>query len=433
MGYKRNVSSNIINQIIKISFGFLISILIARALGPEKQGYIAYILLVLGIIASYAPLGINNATVYFQKRDGISEQNLFQTNTTYLFLNFLIITIILLILYSFKLFMSDYPVFYLFGAIIYIFSSYLVSNHNLFFLGNENIVESNKYAIQAFFTKAVIITLLYILAYLNAYTYFAITVLALLLNAILLNRKLSFTFHFQMDWKLLKQEFSYGLIVYFSSLFIFLNYRIDQILIKYMKGNADLGVYTIAVTLAELLFVIPTGISSALTARLVNCKDELIKRKTTSQTIKFSFYVCMVLCFVGMAGSFLVPYVYGAAYKKAILSTIILLVGIIFASLGRVSFPYFFASGKAFFHLVITFITLLLNLGLNFVFIPKYGIHGAALASSISYCIYGIYYIVLFVVKEKFTFRDFFCFEKNEIKQFISIIKNYHPRSNNDN
>ncbi|MCD8479581.1 MAG: oligosaccharide flippase family protein, partial [Candidatus Cloacimonetes bacterium] len=63
----------------------------------------------------------------------------------------------------------------------------------------------------------------------------------------------------------LKAEMSYGLVAWSAALFAFLHFRVDQIMIKQYLGSADLGVYTIAVTIAELLFLLPLSINTALT------------------------------------------------------------------------------------------------------------------------------------------------------------------------
>ena len=52
MSYKKNIASNFITQIIGLILGFVTSILIARALGPEGKGYLAYFLLIIGLINS---------------------------------------------------------------------------------------------------------------------------------------------------------------------------------------------------------------------------------------------------------------------------------------------------------------------------------------------------------------------------------------------
>ncbi len=432
MGYVKNISSNVVNQVLKIIIGFLVSILIARALGPENQGYISYVLLIFGIIGSYGHFGINNATVYFHKKSQYSEEQIYRTNTSYLLLNFIIISIIVLTLRHYNLFLKEYSQFYIYGGLIFIFCSYLLNNHNLFFLGNENIIESNKYSLQAFFFKSIFIILFFVTHLLNKPSYFVISVLAVFLNMVLLHRKFEHKLSFQINKSLLKEEFKYGLIVYFSSLFVFLHYRVDQIFIKYMKGNAELGVYTIAVTLAELLFIIPTSVTLALTSKLINCQETIKKHIITTQTIKFTFYICLVLCVCGMFGALLIPYIYGIAYKKAIVTTMILLTGIIFASVGRISFPYFFSEGKAFFHLIITFITLSINIILNLVLIPHYSLYGAAFASSISYFIYGLYYVFLFVKREHFTLKEMFYISKEDIQIAKGLVYTRIPRRKND-
>ncbi|MCS4483815.1 polysaccharide biosynthesis C-terminal domain-containing protein [Clostridium botulinum] len=117
-------------------------------------------------------------------------------------------------------------------------------------------------------------------------------------------------------------------------------------------------------------------------------------------TVKYTFYICLFIGILGIMMTPLIPYVYGKEFASAKSSTIILFIGIIFASIGKVSSSYFQSEGAPIIHMVITLITFLANLLLNALFIPKWGIDGAAAASTISYILYGLVY-VMFLNRKK--------------------------------
>ncbi len=419
MGYKQNISSNLINQVIKIAFGLFTGIITARALGPEGQGYASYIILIFTLVGTFGHLGLNNAVMYFQKRTDYSYEQVFRVNLSYLYILFAVISLGVLVLYSCGAGLGDYNIFYILGGLVFVLSFFVFVHCHSFFVGDEKIIESNRYNIYVFFLKSILITGFWILGYLSPGSFFAITVLAMALNALYLYAKLGLKFEFTHDWSLLSGEFKYGSIVFLSTLFGFLHYKADQFMIKQMLGVSELGIYTIAVTIAELMFLIPASITTALTGKLYNTTIHSQIRTITARTVKITLYVCGILSLAGLLLAHLIPFVYGQAYVRSVPATMILMLGVVFASVGRVAFPYFYTLGRPLNNIVISFGTLLINISLNFVLIPKYGIYGAAIASSISYFIYGVYYLVSFIALEGFSVRSLLVLDREDFALLI--------------
>jgi O-antigen/teichoic acid export membrane protein len=136
-----------------------------------------------------------------------------------------------------------------------------------------------------------------------------------------------------------------------------------------------------------------------------------------SQTLKFSFYICAVLALLGIPLSLLIPVFYGAAYAQAAPATMILLGGMVFASLASISPQHFFSLGKPRIHLLLSGLTLLLNTLLNLLWIPLWGISGAALASSISYLAFGLGYLAVFILREGFTLSELLALNRQDLKE----------------
>lgn len=416
MGYKANITSNLINQVIRLAVGALTGIIVARILGPTGLGYVTYIVLIFTLIGDFGHFGLNNAVMYFKKRSGYEPDHIFKVNATFLGLLFLAVSAVVLILRSTGLALGEYDYLYILGGLVFVASDLFFTCFHSWYIGDERIVESNRTIRMVFLLKSAAILILWLAGLLTPASFFSVTVLAMLLNAVLLKINLKQGFSPRIDLRLLKEEYSFGSILWLGAIFAFLHYRVDQFMIKQLLGVADLGVYSVAVSLAELMFLIPVSINSALLGKLYNTDDKDASRRVMSQTLKLSLYVCLGLALAGIPLSLLIPVVYGEAYSGAVICTMILLAGVVFASLAKVSAPYFFTLKKPVFHLVITFITLLLNASLNYVLIPVHGITGAAFASSVSYLAYGVFYVLLLMLREKFTARELFHLEPGDIR-----------------
>lgn len=433
--YKKNIASSFVIQIVKIILGFITSILIARGLGADGKGYTAYAVLIFGLLGGYGHLGINNATTYFQKKSEFKEENVYNTNISYLLVVWVMISIAVIILKRFNIFLQDYDLFFILFGLLFVLLTFLMTCVNAFYIGNEKISEANKYILISSIIYSSIIIGLYFIRVINIYTFFGLQILSPLINVVMLIKNINIKFKFQIEKELLKKEFKYGIIIYFSALFIFLNYRVDQIMIKNMLDNVQLGIYSVGVNLAELLFLVPDSVTTALLGKLYNTENLKDKKEITSTTTKYTFYISLILSLIGILLTPAIPLIYGREYYASIYVTIILFIGIIFASLGRVSYSYFFSEGRPVIHLGITFITLVINVLFNIILIPRLGINGSAFASTISYTLYGAMYIFVFTKMEGFKLRQFFLFNEYD-KQILYKLKKtkeiVYNRSNND-
>ncbi len=415
MSYKKNISLNLLTQIIRIVVAFSISIIVSRVLGTRGKGEIAYILLIFGIIANYGHFGINNATLYFHKKSKYTEEEVYSVNLTYLTIILLIDAIIILCLYKSGILLDEYNINIIFIGIGYIFAVYLQTCMKNFFIGREKMKEFNLFILFEFFLEIILVILFISLGIFNIETYFLIKAAVVFFSMLVMLNASNIRIKPKIIKNLILEEHKYGLIIYFSALFIFLNYRVDQLFIKHYLSMSDLGVYSVGVMIAELIFLIPTSVQLALDSRFYNMtKDSVERVAITKITIKYTLYLCLIIVFIGSAFTPLIPIVYGKEFAEASMITVILFWGVVFASIGKVSASYFFSQGRPQVHLVNTLITFLVNISLNIVLIPRLGIRGAAIASSIAYLVYGGSYIIYFIRKESFRLYDFFVLSKDD-------------------
>lgn len=418
MKYKKNVISNLILHVLSIGIGFVTSILIARSLGPENQGQLSYYVLIFGLIATYGHLGVNSSTSYFLKKTNFKREDITNTNISMLII-LDVLYIVAIILFRNILFSS-----YVYGLlaiwIIYttslLFSNFLIT----IYISEEKIYVYNRFLIFIQILKGVVITILYFANTLNIITISMLYAATEIIKLILLLRGLKLSYRPKVKIKVLKEELKYGIPLYFAALFIYLNYRVDQLMVKQYLGNNELGIYSISVTLAELAFIFPESISSAFEGRLYSCKEEE-RRPATMQTVKLAFYLTTIICIIGICCKPLVSILYGLEYERAGITMVILLIGIAFASIGKVVPAYFYTSGRPKIHFRVSAIVLIINLTFNLLLIPKIGINGAAIASTIGYIFYGMIYLVL-LKKEGFSIKELLYIRRDEIERLRKYV-----------
>ncbi|NOR45765.1 MAG: oligosaccharide flippase family protein, partial [Candidatus Delongbacteria bacterium] len=234
-------------------------------------------------------------------------------------------------------------------------------------------------------------------------------------------------FSFLFDLKVILEEISYGIIVYFGALFIYLNYRMDQWLIKFYLGDSNLGIYTVGVALAEMILLVPMSVINPLRARLYNLDVNSSEYRTlTAKTIKFSLYITLFISIPIYFGADLISseILYGAKYEGSVEIVKILLLGILFLTFGKVGSHYFVIKGKPWIHMATASLVLFVNVVLNIYLIPRIGIAGAAWASTISYSIFGLSYILMYIFKEKFTLSSLFVISRKEMSDIYSKATN---------
>lgn len=425
---KKNIISSVFVQTIKLLLKFIVSIVVARNLGTTVYGEVTYFFLVFGIISSYGHLGTNNAISYFVNKSDVDKSYQFSANISYLIINSIVITIILIVFSSSGLILSDLPIYLIVIGMIYVISMYFFQCTEAFLIAEERLYVSNKCVSICTFIVSMVLFLMAYLKKINGLVYIILmTVEALILFIsvyVLSGRK--YKIYFSLD--VIKKELKYGQIVFWAALFSTLNYRVDQIFIKKMCGLDELGIYSVAVSLAELIFLIPNSVNAAFYGKLLNLDLKRgDSRKLVSQIVKLCTYGTIIMGIFALICTPLISVVYGKEYNDAEGVFVVLLLGVCGASLAKVMYAYYMAIGKPIMHLLTTAMICVINVLFNLLLIPSYGMMGAAIASSFSYLCYGIMYILLYVIKEKFTFKELFFLtkeDKNYVRRLLKGIVN---------
>ena len=227
-----------------------------------------------------------------------------------------------------------------------------------------------------------------------------------------------------------KKNISYGFKSYLANMITFLNYRLDTFIIKALsKSTMAVGQYGVSVTLAEQVWVFASAISSVMFPYITSIENDEDKSKVTSLTFKIVMVVTFMAIIVLFFASNLIRFVYGEDYYGSIIPLKILLIGVFSLSLGKILANDIASRGKPELNALSNLMGLLVNVIFNILLIPRFGIAGAAMATSISYTLTSSIFLISFIKLTGLTLKELLVFNKEErvvITIFIKEVLSKH-------
>lgn len=409
-GFRRyfiNTSWMFADQILRLIAGLLVGIWVARYLGPEQFGVFSYAFAFVAIFGTIAKLGLDGIVV----RDLVHEPNkrdIYLGTAFWLKLVGAFITIGVVAfatLYTSNDHTTNLYIFIIASGIV--FQSFEVID---FYFQSKVL---SKFVSLCRMTQLLLSSLMKIYFVLTGAGLFWFVVVSLVDQATLAMslciayqyQKLgSFYRHFDlMTAKNLLKD-SWPLI--FSSLVIMIYMRIDQIMIKEMLGAKEVGIYSAAVRLGEVWYFIPMVITSSLFPAIVSAKKVSKELYYTRLQMLYTFMAWMAIgiaLFMSFSSDWLVPFMYGEAYREAARVLVIHIWAGVFVFLGVVSGKWFLSENLQNLSTINTVIGAVANILLNLILIPKYGVSGAAISTVLSYSI-AAYFMNLAFKKTRHNF-----------------------------
>jgi O-antigen/teichoic acid export membrane protein len=221
------------------------------------------------------------------------------------------------------------------------------------------------------------------------------------------------------DLALLKQMIGYGIKAHVAILAGTLIFRADLLVVNHFRGASEAGVYSLASQMATLLMMLPSVIATLLFPRVTAEQDKT--GNTTCVVARHTTIVMLLCCLAAVPLSLLLPVVYGLAFSDATTQLLILLPGVFFIGLQSVLVQHFNAMGLPKAVPVFWVITLVTNLIMVFLAVPRYGARGAAWASTISYSLISFLMIGYFVVETRRSLSELFVLRSAEVRSLLGL------------
>ena len=194
---------------------------------------------------------------------------------------------------------------------------------------------------------------------------------------------------------LLVESMKYGLRGSVGNIFQFLNYRLDFFLVSALRGTATVGVYSVAVGLAELLWKIPSAASTILFPRVAAGSPGGVA--FTARVSRISLTVtAAAAAALTLVGYPLIHLLFGHMFSGAFVPMVLLMPGVVALSISNILASDLAGRGRPGYSSYAAGLTLGLTIGLDVLLIPKWGASGAAIASTAAYSASALFLLVTF-------------------------------------
>ena len=186
-----------------------------------------------------------------------------------------------------------------------------------------------------------------------------------------------------------REFFGYAVRVGVVSLVSLLNYRADVYIVAAFGGPTLLGLYTLAVTAAEMLLAATQITAVVSTPQIGAMENERAAGELTARCVRNNVVMALVACtLLGFIAPVAVRLLYGEAFLPMIPAFRILLVGVFALSLGSPISSYFTVRlGKPQIAFTLASLSAIVCIVTSLLCVPRFGLVGAAFGSTLGYVV----------------------------------------------
>lgn len=388
--FRRNISIGVITRGVVIVFNLITSVLTARYLGPAGKGILAVVTTVNGVALQFGNLGLGSASTYFVANDRNLISRVFAILVySSVFIGGVVSISVLITTWAFPGFLGEVPRLLLWiGLAPLVFQFFLLFGQSLL-MGLEQF--NRVYLLDILNSSLIVGVGLVVLVWLRAgiASYFIFSsILAILMGVLALGFVRSYHGMVrEFDDILFKRMMGYSAKAYIATLLSFLVLRSDIFMVNYYLGVDDVGVYSIAVRFGDVLYILPTTIGMVLFPKVASMNTD--SWRFTLRVLAVTAFMMLGIC--GMAAflsSPLILLLFGQPFMGAREAFLWLLPGIWCLSLSTVIMNFFAGKGMPVITVVTPLVAFLLNIVVNLILIPRYGIVGASLSSTAAYSLW---------------------------------------------
>lgn len=380
-------------RIVLLVVGTVVSIIIARALGPSGRGQYAFVVAIAGTAVSLAHASVEQSQVYLTSTGSTVRQLAANAMALSAALGAVALALIALasvsIGYPSSDLFADTPLLLALAAVP-LNLAVLYTNGLLVLAGRTDLL--NRGMLLAGAAQCALI------AGVAATGSLTVTVVV---AAWLLNAGLPLTVALpalrptlqDVSWQLAKQELRTGLRYHAGTASLYLLMRVDVLLLAAMQGDHAVGLYALAVGLIELTNIATDAVATVTLRRQIavsTADSALLTARVVGASAALA--VAAAACLLGL-GPLLVPLVYGDEFRGSVPALFALAPGVVALAAARSAGGFLIRLNQPWTVTALASSALGMNVGLNMVLIPGWGIVGAGVATSISYALLAVAYV----------------------------------------
>jgi O-antigen/teichoic acid export membrane protein len=422
--YLRDVSLKLGSGLVAFLMSFASGVVVARVLGTEGNGLAALIILIPTMIASFGSLGIDKANGYLAGADKVGAQVLLE-NSLFLALAISLvaggISWLVKPLVTGLLPIQESHTHLLMLAMVIVPLSLVEMYLQGILWGLGRIAQISLVSIGRFASQLALNLVLVALCGLGVTGGVIAAILTPALCIVLYLVFLRKVVYVRLGYhtQALGTSLAFGLQAHLGNVLQFLNYRLDVFIVSYFTDVSNVGLYIVSVSLAELMWHVPNAFGFVLFPK-ISASDPETAQQFTPKVARISCALttlaaaCLVLVCKPM-----ISVLYTKEYLPSIYPLLFLLPGVIALSISKIIFSDLGGRGTPRYGAYASLASLFVTVGLDVLLIPRWGIVGAAIASSLAYTTNAVLAIVFYRRISGNKLADVLFIRRADIKEVV--------------
>jgi len=201
--------------------------------------------------------------------------------------------------------------------------------------------------------------------------------------------------------RVVRSTWAFGIKAHVGNVLQFLNYRLDVFLVNFFLEPAAVGIYSVSVALAELLWHLPDAVGTVIFPKAAASRREHMNRITPR-----IFLGTLGVCVLGaipliVFGQLAIRILFTEAFADAYVPMLWLLPGVVLLGGAKVLCNDLAGRGYPHYNSIVAGVGLIATVALDLLLIPRLGVAGAAIASSVSYAVVFVLAVALYLLVSK--------------------------------
>ena len=427
------VKANIVNFIATATIyaiNLLVSIAVARLLGPEETGHFQIFVSTQTILVTFFSMGLGQASIYFHNAKKIPIDDIISTTLKIeAFVSMAIISAVCgLVCFNqgyFGVISTGALIWYSLGSSALLFTTAM----RPLLLAHMQVGKNGTVQIVASLGVLLMIGVCYWVGNdIEVSTLLVIYGIANIASAALLFKYFFRDFH-------LKKRINFSLFRSIAKLGTLMSgnnmaqtrvsnaplYALSWMLVS---GFQDVGFFSRCVSVCMIATFINNAIGPLLYAKLAGCSEDEKRRQTKLAASFFLIFNCVMLLALEIAAGWIIRILYGAEFLPAVPMLRVMLLTLLFSGAKEVSVNLIASVGrpvKILYNLIINFVIVAILL---FILIRAFGSIGAVWAVVITAAATSLLLIRESVKLLNMRYSDFFCINRRQLGECLRIIKN---------
>lgn len=398
---QKTILKTLVSRFLILILNFGLVIYSTNMWGSEGKGVISIVIADLTIISFFANIFVGSSMSYFASKYRIEEI------LPFAYLWSVAVGISVPVIFSFN-HASEYSGYLMALSVL---SSLLAANVNLF-VGQQNIKMFNLYTVlQQVIHIVFIVIIVYAVKITSVDAYFMAQISCfgvLFLMSTFQVLKYCNLKQIVFSKKTACQLFDYGWKIQLSTFLQFLNNRLSFYFLEYFRGIVSVGIFSIGVAFSEAIWTVSRSLSVVLYADILNNKNSNEAIEKTKVSLRVSFLVTLLfILMMLMIPARLYSLVFGKDFSQTKEIVLYLSPGILAIAVSNIIGYYFAGINKLRILNVKSVIGLIFTVISSVFVIPKWGIKGACIITSVSYCLSSALLFWRFYQITEFHLHDF--------------------------